>query len=138
VCLVGDAAHAAAPHHGAGAGFAIEDAVVLAVVLEDAARVCGVLGETPSDCTVREEVLRTALLTYESIRLERTRWLIETSRYMGELYERQVDECGSDAAKCLAEVEARCHRIWDCNIDDMWLGGGKVSQKRREVEVSVW
>ncbi|KAJ5501841.1 Monooxygenase FAD-binding [Penicillium expansum] len=35
--LIGDAAHASAPHHGASAGCAIEDALALAVVLEDAA-----------------------------------------------------------------------------------------------------
>ena len=115
VCLVGDAAHAAAPHHGAGAGAAIEDALALAIALEDAA---GLLRES---CSVakKNEVLRAALSTYEGVRLERTRWLVETSRFIGELYEWQVPECGSDPAKCLGEVESRCHKIWDYDIEGM-------------------
>ena len=114
ICLVGDAAHAAAPHHGAGAGFAIEDALVLAVALEDAAdllrKSCGV---------AKEDVLRAAFSTYEGVRFERTQWLVETSRFIGELYEWQVPECGRDPAKCLGEVESRSHKIWDYDIEGM-------------------
>lgn len=122
VCLVGDAAHAAAPHHGAGAGFAIEDALALAVALEDASREMMRGGQdagTATDLGRDSKVLRAALGAYEAVRYERTRWLVETSRFVGELYEWQVAECGSDAAKCLAEVESRCHRIWDYDVDDM-------------------
>ncbi|KAE9963671.1 hypothetical protein BLS_009083, partial [Venturia inaequalis] len=35
ICVVGDAAHATSPHHGSGAGFCIEDAAVMASILED-------------------------------------------------------------------------------------------------------
>lgn len=115
VCLVGDAAHASAPHHGAGAGFAIEDALVLAVALKDSAdflrKSCG--------AAEKGGVLRAALHTYESVRFERTRWLVETSRFIGELYEWQVPECGSDPAKCFHEVETRSRQIWNHDIESM-------------------
>lgn len=115
VCLVGDAAHAAAPHHGAGAGLAIEDALVLAVALED---VKASLAQ-PGNKMNKNHLLRTGLSVYEDIRLERTHWLVESSRYIGELYEWQTPECGSDASKSVAEVEDRCRKIWDYNIDQM-------------------
>ena len=35
VGIAGDAAHATSPHHGAGAGFCIEDSAVLATLLSD-------------------------------------------------------------------------------------------------------
>ncbi|ROV95568.1 hypothetical protein VSDG_05263 [Cytospora chrysosperma] len=117
VCVMGDAAHAAAPHHGAGAGFAIEDAVVLAVALEDAAQMLKT--KAPGDSHAVDKVLQAALSAYEDVRLERTRWLVETSRFIGELYEWQVEKCGSDSTKCVQEVFTRSHKIWDYDIEGM-------------------
>ncbi|QUC17490.1 uncharacterized protein UV8b_01731 [Ustilaginoidea virens] len=74
VCLVGDAAHATSPHHGAGAGFCIEDAAVLAHLL--------------SDKRVADHVaLRVALQAYSEARRERASWLVQSSRHMGNMYE---------------------------------------------------
>lgn len=36
VCLAGDAAHASSPHHGAGAGIGVEDALAICTILEQA------------------------------------------------------------------------------------------------------
>jgi len=115
VCLVGDAAHAAAPHHGAGAGFAIEDALALAVALEEA------VGTTSkaNDLVKRDEAICAALSSYESVRYERTQWLVESSRFMGELFEWQTSECKTDPLKCHREAEWRSHKIWDYDIDNM-------------------
>lgn len=115
VCLAGDAAHASAPHHGAGAGFAIEDALALAVALGNFAE-----GLTENQDVVKtEEAICASFAAYEKVRHERTRWLIESSRYMGELFEWQTPECGSDTIKCHKEVEWRSHKIWDYDVDNM-------------------
>src|SRR5690349_16577971 len=54
VGIAGDAAHAAAPHHGAGAGFGIEDAAVLSTLMATAEHS---LGELPHTKT-RSDVIR--------------------------------------------------------------------------------
>lgn len=112
-CLIGDSAHAAAPHHGAGAGFAIEDALAISTALHEAKIVL-----ESSNGIDRRFVLRNALSTYEEVRLERTRWLMGSSRFIGELYEWQVPEFGQDPKLCLP-VEKRCRTIWDYDISEM-------------------
>ncbi|KAG0160801.1 hypothetical protein PDIDSM_8331 [Penicillium digitatum] len=106
--LIGDAAHASAPHHGAGAGCAIEDALAIAVALEDAAAIL----QKSSDAVARKNlVLKAALSTYQDIRHERTQWVVQSSRFIGEMYEWQVPEIGSDTVKGLAEAESRYKEI---------------------------
>ncbi|KAJ5548832.1 Vacuolar basic amino acid transporter 3 [Penicillium frequentans] len=113
--LVGDAAHASAPHHGAGAGCAIEDALALATLLEDAA----VVLQKSSDIAQKKRVLQAALSSYDDVRHERTQWLVRSSRFIGEMYEWQVPEISNDPVQGLAEAESRCRKIWDYDIDGM-------------------
>ncbi|KAK5656799.1 hypothetical protein OQA88_4347 [Cercophora sp. LCS_1] len=118
VCISGDAAHAAAPHHGAGAGFAIEDGAVLAHLL-------GVVDEHtkahPGDACGRTKaaLVRKALETYNTVRLERALWLVETSRQVGNMYEWQDPHVVSDHQKCADEIDWRCRKIWHYDIDAM-------------------
>ncbi|KUL89756.1 hypothetical protein ZTR_00568 [Talaromyces verruculosus] len=114
ICIAGDAAHAASPHHGAGAGSGIEDATVLATVI-DFARTR--LNESLDKS--RSEVLKAALATYNAVRLGRSQWLVESSRILGEIYEWQYEVTGSDKKKCEDEVFWRSHKIWDYDIDQM-------------------
>ena len=114
ICIAGDAAHAASPHHGAGAGSGIEDATVLATVIDFAqTRLNESLDKS------RSEVLKAALATYNAVRLERSQWLVESSRILGEIYEWQYEATGSDKKKCENEVFWRSHKIWDYDIDQM-------------------
>lgn len=114
VCISGDAAHASAPYHGAGAGFCIEDAVVLTMLIASAAKM---MAHKSSKC--KPELICAALDTYNAIRLERTRWLVESSRFVGEMYEWQDPKIGRDAEKCGHEIDWRSHKIWDYDIDAM-------------------
>lgn len=114
VCISGDAAHASAPYHGAGAGFCIEDAAVLAALLHSAETMV-----RESSIKSNAELLRAAFDTYNTIRIERTRWLIESSRFVGEMYEWQDPEIGQDAEKCGHEIEWRSRKIWDYDVDSM-------------------
>ncbi|CAG7963386.1 unnamed protein product [Penicillium salamii] len=129
VCLVGDAAHAAAPHHGAGAGSAIEDALALAVALEEVDKTLSASQQPVS----RQMAISAAFSAYESVRYERTQWLIESSRFMGEVFEWQTALCEADPANCQSEVEWRSHKIWDYDVDQMVeavsaIFGSKVSE----------
>nr|POF07700.1 6-methylsalicylic acid decarboxylase ata [Quercus suber] len=68
VCLIGDAAHAMPPHQGAGSGQAMEDAYVLAEVLET------LLQETPS-----QKAVELGFQAYESVRRPRSQGILESS-----------------------------------------------------------
>lgn len=65
VCLVGDAAHATAPHIGQGASLALEDTVVLAT------------------CISHETSLETAFEQFQNMRQPRVEKLIKTARKVG-------------------------------------------------------
>ena len=114
VCISGDAAHASAPYHGAGAGFCIEDAAVLAALLDTARQ-----KQDIRDNISKSNLLRAALDTYDAIRRERNQWLVESSRYVGEMYEWRDPGIGRDFAKIGHEIDWRSHRIWDFDVAGM-------------------
>ena len=131
LCLAGDAAHASAPHHGAGAGCGIEDNLALAVLLEAAAR---------SDVSKRPSSVRTALQVYNSVRYERSQFLVESSRIIGEVYEWRETDCGTDYKKIAHEIDSRSHKIWDYDVDAM-VGEaldqfGRATQEQALITVS--
>ena len=126
VCIIGDAAHAAAPYHGAGAGFCIEDASVVAALIDDATRM---------ECDKgMAERLRVAFDTYNTIRYERTQWLVESSRFVGEMYQWQDLKIGRDAEMCGHEIEWRSHKIWDYDIDKMMAEATKLLRAKVEAK----
>jgi 2-polyprenyl-6-methoxyphenol hydroxylase-like FAD-dependent oxidoreductase len=65
--LIGDAAHATTPNMGQGACQAIEDAVVLA------------------KCMAQNDNFEEAFQSFEKRRLDRTKWVIETSNSIGKI-----------------------------------------------------
>lgn len=81
VAMLGDAAHAALPFAGGGAGQALEDAAVLN-------RVLGVV-ESVDD-------LEAALRTFTMVRLGRTQRVVELSRSFGRVYAHAEEQVGSD------------------------------------------
>lgn len=115
VCVAGDAAHATGPHHGAGAGFCIEDSAVLAELFQ-------VAWENLRSGRARKskaEVLESALNVFDSARRERTQWLVSSSRISADLYEWMDESCGRDPQKIKEELLWRNHKIWNVNIEDM-------------------
>ncbi|KAI1380100.1 FAD/NAD(P)-binding domain-containing protein [Hypoxylon crocopeplum] len=110
VCLAGDAAHASSPHHGAGAGFGVEDALALATGLGMA------VGAPPSK---RGEAVEAALGAYNDVRYKRTQWLVRSSRETGDIYEWMYPDSGSDPVKIKAEIAARQKKIWNFDVDGM-------------------
>jgi len=122
--LAGDAAHASAPHHGAGAGFGIEDAAVLCALM--LAVSIALLESTPSS---KAATIRAALSAYDTVRRERAQWLVQSSRRVGEIYEWLDQEVGRDINKCKHEAEWRAHAIWDYDIDGMIREAGEEFSK---------
>lgn len=106
VCIVGDAAHASSPHHGAVAGVGIEDSLCLVTAIEAAFREHLGMGDISAG-----EAFSAAFGAYK-VRRERSQWLIQSSREMSEMYEMTYPDTGQDMEKCLKEIERRSHNIW--------------------------
>lgn len=108
--LAGDAAHAVGPHLGAGAGFGIEDACLLAELL---------LAVDGGDAARRGRGLEAALEVYSEARYERTQWLVRHTREIVDLFEWEVPEVAKDPEAFGNEVSWRFHRVWDFDVGKM-------------------
>ena len=86
ITLLGDAAHAVTPQLGQGANQAVEDAITLAVLLQDA---------QAADIPMR-------LRRYEDLRIERTRQVHDGSREAGALYRSTELSPGQQAERIVA------------------------------------
>ena len=98
LCLLGDAAHATTPHQGAGAGQAIEDALVLSTLL----------GQVKSLADIED-----AFKAYDAVRRPRSQRVVTTSREASHLYELENETIKYDLDKARKELEVRCKWIWD-------------------------
>ncbi|KAJ5571938.1 hypothetical protein N7535_005598 [Penicillium sp. DV-2018c] len=110
VCLVGDAAHASSPHHGAGASFGVEDVLCLCTIIPEQT------GQFIRERNVsKADALRAAFETYDKIRRTRTQWLVNSSRRVCDLFQ-QPDWADPTkrvkAESCWEEVKDRSFKIW--------------------------
>ncbi|KAL9132105.1 MAG: hypothetical protein Q9217_000141 [Psora testacea] len=97
VCMLGDAAHATTPFQGSGAGQAIEDALVLSVLL----------------AKVTDKIqLPNAFSAYDQVRRPRSQKVVTTSRQAGNLIAMKLDGVGPDKEKMRANLKTRMHWIW--------------------------
>lgn len=115
VCLAGDAAHAVGPHLGAGAGFGIEDACLLAELLKT---VQGQLLPV-SEGRLKAKLLETAFGVYTESRYERTQWLVKHTRETVDLFEWRDPEVAKDPEIYGREITWRFHKIWYYDIGKM-------------------
>ena len=102
ICIMGDAAHASTPHHGAGAGMAIEDACMLSALM----------GEVD-----RPEKLEAAFETFQRARMARTQKLVQRSREQATIYEFQAPELGDNLDKIGQTLPSRPDWIFDYDIE---------------------
>ncbi|KAI2621285.1 hypothetical protein GGR54DRAFT_630339 [Hypoxylon sp. NC1633] len=114
VCLAGDAAHASSPHHGAGAGIGVEDALAICTLLEKASET---LARDPQ--ADRADIVEASLEVYNKVRPPRSQWLVRSSRQVCDIYEWVYPETLMDWEKCHAEITARSHKLWYFDIDGM-------------------
>ena len=106
ICLVGDAAHASSPHHGAGAGMCIEDSAVLAELLAD-------------ETVTSNQTVEKALAVYDHVRRERGQWLVQSSRHIGDCYEWRGEGVGRDLKKIEDEINHRNGLIANVDVSAM-------------------
>ncbi|KAH2138764.1 hypothetical protein KXW66_008394 [Aspergillus fumigatus] len=123
ICISGDAAHATSPHHGAGAGFCIEDTAVLATLLED-------------ERVQSHKDLEAALAAYDTSRRERSQWLVQSSRFIGNSYEWLAEGVGDDFKKIEEAINHRNGIIANADIPKMCQEareqlGKRLSRSRR-------
>ena len=110
ISIAGDAAHASSPHHGAGAGMGIEDAAVMAGLLEEAHHI--LLGSDSSP----HRVLEAAYAAFDGARRERSQFLVSSSRLAGSIYEFRHPPCNDDPVKMRSELECRFKKIWEADV----------------------
>ena len=101
VAVMGDAAHAATPFQGQGAGQAIEDAFVLGAMFEKV--------DTPSKIPM-------AFKAYDRIRRPRSQRVAQTSRENGVMITLRNPEVGDDAQKFKENIDWRMDWIWHRDI----------------------
>ncbi|KAI1844489.1 hypothetical protein JX265_010016 [Neoarthrinium moseri] len=104
VAIMGDAAHATTPHHGAGAGFCIEDSALMSAILGDE-RV-----KKPAD-------VEAAFAAFDASRRERGQWLVQSSRRNSELMDFRAKDVGRDLKKIEKEMKERFGKIWNYDIN---------------------
>lgn len=123
VCLAGDAAHAAGPHLGAGAGFGIEDALLLVELIqavrdEERAVVDGVAGGGRNEKTVGAR-LAAAFEVYSDARYGRTQWLVKHTRDAVDLFQWRDRDLSRNPDEFGREITWRFHEIWNYDVDKM-------------------
>lgn len=125
VCLAGDAAHAAGPHLGAGAGFGIEDALLLVELIEtvrddgvDDVAVNGVAGGGREGRTVGAR-LAAAFEVYNDARYGRTQWLVKHTRDAVDLFQWRDRDLSRNPDEFGREITWRFHEIWHYDVGKM-------------------
>ena len=102
ICLLGDSAHASTPHHGAGAGMAVEDALILSKLLASISSV----GE-----------LESAFAVYDAVRRPRTQRLVTSSRKVGDVYNFEDRVIGGNTKATREYLEHAWDWIWKEDLD---------------------
>ncbi|GAB7361289.1 hypothetical protein MBLNU230_g1349t1 [Neophaeotheca triangularis] len=102
ICMLGDAAHASTPHQGAGAGQAIEDALVMS-------RVMGMVYQS--------EDIQRAFAAFDKVRRPRSQRQVKTAREAGLLYDLQFPGIGEDWEKVKEQLKVRQDWIWDRDLE---------------------
>ncbi|KAE8326598.1 hypothetical protein BDV39DRAFT_193445 [Aspergillus sergii] len=117
VAILGDAAHASTPFLGAGGAMGIEDALAMASAMQ-----------VVRDASTSAATIPAALQAFSAVRLERSQWLVQSSREMGAIFQCRDPSAGSDGNRWRVEAEQRTNKIWEFDVD------GMVEQIRLEFE----
>jgi salicylate hydroxylase len=129
-CLAGDAAHACGPHLGAGAGFGIEDALLLAELVQAVRDGTGGggAGQGDEETTTVGARMAAALEVYSDMRHGRTQWLVKHTRDAVDLFQWKDRDLSRSADGFGREITWRFHEIWHYDVDKM------VEEARQKLE----
>ncbi|KAH7325550.1 salicylate hydroxylase [Stachybotrys elegans] len=126
VCLLGDSAHASMPFQAAGAAQGVEDALILAFVLEE-------LMKSPTRGAKQLGEINIGLKAYDAVRRPRAQKQLDRAFEVGKMIYFQHPECGSDMNKILDKLQ----NGW---LDWLWFPDLKadvdraLSQMRKELQ----
>ena len=103
VAIMGDAAHASTPYQGAGAGQAIEDALILETVLGK---------------ITHPAQLSNALKAFDAVRRPRSQKCVRTSMEAGEIIGMKPSLVGNppDLKRIEGMLETRMNWLWDVDM----------------------
>lgn len=101
VCILGDSAHASSPHQGAGAGMAIEDALIMSRAMARA--------YTPAD-------VERAFDVFDRLRRPRSQRQVATAREAGELYDLMLPGVMDDWEKVKQNLGTSRKWIWEHDL----------------------
>lgn len=116
VCLVGDAAHASTPHHGAGACMGVEDVLCLVTLIEAVDDSIGI------EKASKGHALALAFDVFNTIRRPRTQWLVDSSRRVCDLYHQREwgdPQRWTKSQVCFEEIRDRTLKIWYFDYEGM-------------------
>ena len=116
ICIAGDAAHASTPHHGAGAGMALEDSYVLAALLAEI-----------EDARELEEAFK----AFDAVRRERTQRLVKTSRECGRVFDCEGTGIEEDREAFRRDLKERHKWIWENDLEVDLKEGLKMLQGQK-------
>jgi salicylate hydroxylase len=103
ICMLGDAAHASTPHNGAGAGQAVEDALIMSRVMAHVYH--------PQD-------IPRAFDAYDQVRRPRSQKQVQTAYENGMLYDLQLEGYMDDWEKVKEKLQSRYRWIWEHELED--------------------
>ncbi|KAL4976236.1 hypothetical protein BDW66DRAFT_166648 [Aspergillus desertorum] len=121
VCIAGDAAHASTPFLASGAAMGVEDAAVLATVLDAAAKKLQSQTTTTTTTTTvdKRQAIQAAFRVYSGTRMQRSQRVVTDSRAVGEICMWQDSETGKDPYKCFQAIWESYTRIWEFDVEEM-------------------
>ncbi|KAK0747100.1 hypothetical protein B0T18DRAFT_413107 [Schizothecium vesticola] len=124
VCLAGDAAHATGPHLGAGGGLGIEDALVLAELMEELHKGWATDGG--------QAMVERALQAYNDVRYHRTQRVVADTRHACLLFHWQ-DEKGEKGEQFGEAITPMFHHVWEGDVPGM-VGDASARLRKGEKE----
>lgn len=110
VAIAGDAAHATGPHLGAGGGLGIEDALLLAELLEKVTQIQA--SDGPESEVPISQILDKALYEYNDFRYSRTQDVVKWTRDAVDLFQWKDEQTAKDGNKFGMLVRKMFHRVW--------------------------
>jgi salicylate hydroxylase len=124
VCMIGDASHAMCPHQGQGAAQSMEDACVMAEVLQEI--------QLANMSIPQSEQIKAALEGYEAVRKPRFEKALDTSFDGFKIWSRfwHPDLTQQDVAQFQKEAEQRFRWLWNSDIEGQ---GKKAKAETRKI-----
>lgn len=122
ICLLGDSAHASTPHHGAGAGMAVEDALILSKVLASIEHA----GE-----------LESAFAAYDAVRRPRSQQLVTSSRRIAKVYDFEDETIGDNMEALREYLKHAWDWIWKEDLNRQLEKAQLVLERQKETKVEL-